>query len=226
VALFIEYVAATGGSYGATIRKVTDAGALGDYWSTDEGDWVSDAPTYANSDFPLTEGSSTYIGLYTATVTALGTTYSGRAIVCIHDEGASNLVKEAIECYVASGTPHAYAVPVSVSTVTESRTWKIRTEGDEHAAYNTISLPAGSSVVLSFDFAGVLNPGSSISSVSSVAETTANSLGIAGASLSDDKTSVHFTASSVVADTDYTVKATVVTTDGQTVTATGNIEGT
>lgn len=108
--------------------------------------------------------------------------------------------------------------PISAREVSKSRTWVVDEEGVE--ARNTITLTSADSVTVAMEFHEVLNPQTTITSVTSVLETqeqiTATSITIA-----QDRQTVHFNITGLVSLSEYRFRVTAVTTDGQTISGEG-----
>jgi hypothetical protein len=111
--------------------------------------------------------------------------------------------------------------PPSVVHVAKARTWTLYGDGEDAYATNVITLPAGSSVVLAMDFSQILNPGTGVSSVTSVTDISGNGLVPTSLLPSQHRKSAHFTCAGMTAGTRYELKVTIVTSDGQTMTGRG-----
>lgn len=111
--------------------------------------------------------------------------------------------------------------PPSVYQVQSSRRWTLLGDGEDSYATNVISLPSGASIILAMDFGNVLNPGTGVSSVSSVVDSSGNYLVPTELLPSQDRRAAHFRVSNLTAGTRYELLVTIQTTDGQTLTGRG-----
>lgn len=113
--------------------------------------------------------------------------------------------------------------PPSVYQVATARTWVVLGDGEDSYATNVITLPSGASVTLAMDFSGVLNPGTGVSSVTSVTDLSGNALVATSLAPSQDRRKAHFVVSGMTAGTRYELRVNVATTDSQTLTARGTL---
>lgn len=109
----------------------------------------------------------------------------------------------------------------SVVSVSAQRTWRLLSDGEQSVAPNIVTLAAGTTAVLAMDFCELLNEGTGISAVGAVTDTSG--LGLVPTSLlpSQDRECAHFTVTGLTANNRHTIKVTVATSDGQTLTGSG-----
>ena len=113
--------------------------------------------------------------------------------------------------------------PPSVVYVSGSRTWTLLGDGSDWYAPNVLTLASNFSGVVAMDFSNVLNPGTGVSSVSSVTDLSGNSLTASTLLPSQDRNAAHFTVSNLVAGTRYELLVTIGTSDGQTISGRGTL---
>ena len=114
--------------------------------------------------------------------------------------------------------------PVSANEVSCKRTWRVKDGNEDDRATQVITLTSGVDVTLAMDFSRALNPGTSISSVSAVTDISGNGLVPTNDLPSQDRKSAHFDVTGLTANTRYELRATVVTTDGQTLIGRGVLQ--
>lgn len=113
--------------------------------------------------------------------------------------------------------------PPSVVYVSGARTWTLLGDGSDWYAPNVLTLASNFSGVVAMDFSNVLNPGTGVSSVSSVTDLSGNSLTASTLLPSQDRNAAHFTVSNLVAGTRYDLLVTIGTSDGQTISGRGTL---
>jgi hypothetical protein len=113
--------------------------------------------------------------------------------------------------------------PPSIYQVASARRWNLYGDGEDNYATNVITLPSGGSVVLAMDFSRILNPGTGVSSVSSVTDLSGNNLVPTGLLPSQDRRAAHFTCAGMTAGSRYELKVVIQTTDGQTISGRGRL---
>lgn len=238
MAIRIDYAGATGQTLAASVRKITQATrVLGDWWNDTTGAFQAGQPAFADL-INLTEGTGFELGCYRGISSAALATYSGELLVGIHS---------ATEC-VATGLSYAqtgvevgadveaintklgaihgagsWAATTAASAIVvgAERTWRV-TEADPIAP-NTITEQVGVTATLAMDFSEVLNPGTSINSVDSVTDTSGNALVPTNLLVSQDRRNAHMDVTGLVADTLYTLKVQITSSDSQTILRTGRL---
>lgn len=113
--------------------------------------------------------------------------------------------------------------PPSVVYVSGARTWTLLGDGSDWYAPNVLTLASNFSGVVAMDFSNVLNPGTGVSSVSSVTDLSGNNLTASTLLPSQDRNAAHFTVSNLVAGTRYDLLVTIGTSDGQTISGRGTL---
>ena len=113
--------------------------------------------------------------------------------------------------------------PPSVVYVSGARTWTLLGDGSDWYAPNVLTLASNFSGVVAMDFSNVLNPGTGVSSVSSVTDLSGNSLTVSTLLPSQDRNAAHFAVSNLVAGTRYDLLVTIGTSDGQTISGRGTL---
>ena len=113
--------------------------------------------------------------------------------------------------------------PPSVVYVSGARTWTLLGDGSDWYAPNVLTLASNFSGVVAMDFSNVLNPGTGVSSVTSVTDLSGNSLTASTLLPSQDRNAAHFTVSNLVAGTRYDLLVTIGTSDGQTISGRGTL---
>lgn len=113
--------------------------------------------------------------------------------------------------------------PPSVVYVSGARTWTLLGDGSDWYAPNVLTLASNFSGVVAMDFSNVLNPGTGVSSVSSVTDLSGNNLTASTLLPSQDRNAAHFTVSNLVAGTRYELLVTIGTSDGQTISGRGTL---
>lgn len=114
--------------------------------------------------------------------------------------------------------------PPSVAMVRNARTWRLYDDGENALSPNVVHLTAGVTVTLAMDFTGILNPGTAIQSVSAVTDLSANGLVATNLLPSQNRQQAHFDVTGLTAGDRHTLRVTVVTSDGQTLTGRGILE--
>lgn len=221
----------TGATLFATLQKITDDGTLGDIWDKTAGDWAS-SPTLSDTKITLTEGSAPYTGRYVGGVSGTLSTYSGDVVLTIHDDNNSDLAIGQDVIQISSGNPIDISdVAADSSTpniIDPTRTFFMSDSGEYPVAQQRITVNAGSTVTIAFDFNDVLNPGTDLATQTPTVavETTYSGTAptIASQAVSAKRTQVHFSISNTIAGGSFRFKATATTTDGQTLVGLGNLE--
>lgn len=113
--------------------------------------------------------------------------------------------------------------PPSVVYVSGARTWTLLGDGSDWYAPNVLTLASNFAGVVAMDFSNVLNPGTGVSSVSSVVDQSGNALTASSLLPSQDRNAAHFTISSLTANTRYDLLVTIQTSDGQTISGRGTL---
>lgn len=113
--------------------------------------------------------------------------------------------------------------PPSVVYVSGARTWTLLGDGSDWYAPNVLTLASNFAGVVAMDFSNVLNPGTGVSSVSSVVDQSGNSLTASSLLPSQDRNAAHFTISGLTANTRYDLLVTIQTSDGQTISGRGTL---
>lgn len=231
MAIQFEFAQTTGKTLSVTLQKVTAAGVLGDIWDDAAGSWAA-APTYGDASISLTEGASQYLGRYTGGLAGTIGSYTGDVIVTVHDEGQSNLAIATEKVYLNNGdevtladvlTAATSSSSVGVAQFSADRIWDLYPDGPVNLSRHVIKQSAGAVVDLAFDFARVLNPQTSLSAVTSIAvekRETGSDPTIGTAAISQGKTMAYAQFSTLVSGR-YQIKATVTTTDSQTLVGLG-----
>lgn len=204
------YVGATGDSFVATYYNRD----LGQWWNDPAEAYTSSEPEFASKSVTLTEGSADYIGSYSGSPSAtLGT---GVHDVYIHDVSGTNIVVSHTTVDLVDG--------VEVLTQRCDATEVI----DEHTHYCD-GYQSRSIIELKQNFAGTLAlvpdlvASSTIDSVVSVALTGAAS--VTGTNLrksSSQRVALYDVAALSTTGT-YTVTATIITTNNETIVNTGTV---
>jgi hypothetical protein len=245
MSLAIDTPAKSGRSFVGTVRKepVTD-GSLGDTWDATNKIFGPAVP-FADASIPLTEQTGDYAGLYHGAEASNLDSFTGRVLINIHDTTQNNFVERTAVAWLLNGaetSPRSDATeanqltiisllsgivptPVSPDRVNDSRTWWIKLGSEDNRAPQQVQVSESSIVTLAMDFSHQLNPGTAISGVSAVEDISGNGLVPTDILPSKDGQQAHFTVSSLVAGTTYLLKATVSTTDGQTLTGRGYLIG-
>lgn len=119
--------------------------------------------------------------------------------------------------------PRAAWALVDADPVAKARTWVARS--DRVICRETVEVTTQDTAVYAMDFSEVLNPGTSLSTAGSVTDISANALPASKVEKSLDQMALHFTvtASDITADTTYSMRATVTTTDGITIARIGTL---
>ena len=103
---------ATGGSYAATIQRLSDG-----FWFTPGNSSFAANPVYADKRISLVEGTGELVGSHTATVANLSgvgnVSEPGLVRIRIHDQGASNATIVTEDFFVYQGNLVRSDVPVS-----------------------------------------------------------------------------------------------------------------
>ena len=115
--------------------------------------------------------------------------------------------------------------PPSVSVVSPLRTWHILAEAESGRSGNIVSLIAGTTATLAMNFSDFLNPGTGISSVTSVTDLSGNALVPTDLLPSQDRQAAHFEVTGLTAGLAYELKVTVATSDGDTLVGIGWLYG-
>lgn len=220
----------TGATLFATLQKIANDGTLGDIWDTNAGDWAS-SPSLADTKITLTEGSAPYTGRYVGGVSGTLSTYSGDALVTIHDDNNSDLAIGQDVIQISSGNPIDISdVAADSSTpaiIDQTRTWFMRDSGEYPIAQQRVTVNSGSTMTVAFDFKEVLNPGTDLATQTPTVavETIYSGVAptIASQAIDAQRCQVHFAISNTTAGS-FRMKATATTTDGQTLVGLGNLE--
>lgn len=210
----------------ASLQQLGDDGTLGNTWSNTASAWATTVSD-ANCAINLTAGTGREAGTYSGGVDGTLQTYTGDILLRVHDSNLSDVTISVGTFETSSGLPvtiSTVAPTVSaVVSVADSRKWRLTGNGENLISSQIISLAAGTTATLSFGFSTLLNPGTDLSDVTTVAVAEVISgvaPAIGSAAISADRNEVHFSVSGTVAGK-YRIKATATTTDGQTIVTSG-----
>lgn len=220
-------------------------GTLGDHWDYTNKQFASSV-AFADRQIPLTEQTGDDAGLYHGAEANNVDSFTGRVLVLVHDLAQSNLVVSApADVHLVNGTetsPRSDATeanqltiisllsgvvgsPVSPTDVNDSRTWWISLGSEDNRAPQQVQVSQSSLVTLAMDFSNQLNPGTSISGVTTVEDISGNNLVPTELVVSKNGQQAHFTVTGLTEGVKYLLKATVSTTDGQVLTGRGYLIG-
>ena len=212
----------------ATVQQLTTAG-IANYWNATTSTWDAVKPAIADRKITLTEGTGEDLKVYTGAIaTALGS-YTGQAIVQVHDDNVGDLpVNGGIgQVYFSSGVEQTIGsittATISPVALKKSRIWRIRDTGEFSTATETLELTVGTTTVVGMDFSKILNPGADLTGTPTVSVDQVVSgvaPGLSSVSLSQDRKEVHVTATASTAGR-YRFLFTAQSTDGDTFAARG-----
>lgn len=227
-----ETSTSTGRTLFVSLQKIQEDGTLGDTWDTSASNWGSSV-TDANSKIAMTEGTGRNIGSYTTGVSGALSTYTGYVLVRVHDDDLSDQVIGVSRMYLSVGelqddvdilsAVSGISASAGVVGLAPSRVWALMDEGEFSQARNIITVGAGAEVTVGFDFAERLNQGTGLNTITaiSVAKTEAGSApSLSSNTIDPTKRQAQVTITSTVLGR-YQIKATVTTTDGQTLVGFG-----
>lgn len=217
--LRIDYASTPGQTLAVSVRKIIQATRLnGDWWNDTTGAFQVGQPAFADV-IQLTEGTGVNAGLYTGFSSAALSTYTGPLRRTIH---TTTQTLDSVMVFAANGIEiDAVTSPPATIIVAEERTWRID-EGSSLAP-NILTEPAGVSATLAMDFSAVLNPGTQLSSITSVIDTSAEALVPTNPRISQDALHAYFDVTGLVDEKTYKLQVTVTTSDGNTLVRTGTL---
>lgn len=109
---FLKHTASTGGTYAATVQRLSDGA-----WFTPSNSSYAASPLYSSKRIPLPEGANELVGSYTATVSGLSGVNNanepGLVRIRIHDESAANRTILTEDFFVYQGNLVRSDVPVA-----------------------------------------------------------------------------------------------------------------
>lgn len=109
---YLKHTAATGGSYAATVQRLSDG-----YWFTPGNSAFAANPVYADKRITLAEGANELVGSYIATVANLSgignISEPGLVRIRIHNQSASNTTVLTEDFFVYQGNLVRSDVPVA-----------------------------------------------------------------------------------------------------------------
>ena len=213
------------------LRKWSYSTGVGDWWD-DTNQVFASAPTQADVEVAMAEDPSAK-GLYFGSTSAdLTNTYTGYILEVIRDQTTdealgSTAIPNPKVFYCRNGVKQGAGealTTLSPDLVGPARLWFAR--HDFVICREIVECTTSDTAVYAMDFSKAINEGASISSVSSVSDTSGNALPASLATVSKDKMQVHFTvsASDLTANLTYTMLVTVVTTDGDTIARSGTLK--
>ena len=106
----------------ATLTQLTASGTLGNVWDVTNTQWASN-PATVDRKITLTEGSSPNLGRYTGGVSYSLQTYTGRAIVSVHDDDDADIVYASAEVYISGGSEVRQASTADTATAADAYTY-------------------------------------------------------------------------------------------------------
>ena len=102
----------------ATITQLSASGVLGDVWDVTNTQWAPN-PATADRKITMTEGSSPNLGRYSGGVSYSLQTYTGRAVVSIHDDDDADTIYGSAEVYISNGVEVRFATTADADTGAE-----------------------------------------------------------------------------------------------------------
>jgi len=201
--------------------------ATGSVWATDS----SAFETYATVDTTDYDIAFSELGIASQIFTATFPASIAAGIYHIFVKDGSGTAAEA-DTYVTDYwaewdgkrlIPRSAWASMDADPVAKARTWVAR--HDRVTCREIVEVTTLDTATYAMDFSEMLNPETSLLTADSVTDTSGNALPTSSVVLSQDKMAIHFTvtASDLAVATNYTMRATVTTTDGITVARIGTL---
>ena len=103
MAILVAAVGDSGRTLFATLQQITASGTRGLIWDVTGAQWASN-PAVADRKITLTEGTSPNLGMYTGGISGSVSTYTGQALLQVHDDDDADTIVGGNVIYIDSSS--------------------------------------------------------------------------------------------------------------------------